>query len=473
MVKVVSWEEIVERVKLHHGDKYILHPETYEGVTKRMLITCPQQGHGDFRRIPNEFCPANKRKRKAKGCGPCGLKSRSIKRRIKDNELRQRCVDTHDKRFDYSKTDFSVGVGNQTNADSLVWIRCIKHSNEFQKTLYDHLRYKNGGCEICDREWMSEWQRMSVDEFIQRAAEKHEGKYNYDLVHEFANQHELVWINCPIEEHGFFPKSPANHLHLTRPQGCPICGAMHGGEKKRSNSSEFIEKAQAKHGKKYDYSAVDYIKSDEQVEIICPEHGSFPQTPNDHLSGHGCDKCGLIAQGAANKYLTTELVVERCKEVWGNRYDYSLVEWIHDSEKIQVICPINDHGIFPTDFHNHTSKIEPKGCPKCGSTRRVKQNAWLDSLDIPDNPQNREFRIKFNDGTWVFADGYVPDTNTVYEFWGDKWHGNPKFYQPKEIFFGITMADRFLTTQKKRRNYTAHGYKLVEIWENEWDKEQS
>ena len=471
MVKVVSWDEIVERVKLHHGDKYILHPETYKGVTKKMLITCPEQGHDDFWRIPSEFCPTNKRKRKATGCDPCGLKSRSIKRRIKDNELRQRCVDTHEKRFDYSKTDFSVGLGYHTNADSLVWIKCIKHSNEFQKTLQDHLRYKNGGCEICDREWMSESQRMSVGDFIQRAAEKHKGKYNYDLVHEFTNQHELVWIKCPIEEHGFFPKSPANHLHLKNPQGCPICGAMHGGEKIRSNTADFIEKAQSKHGKKYDYSAVDYIKSVERIEIICPEHGSFSQTPNDHLSGYGCYKCGLIAQGAAKKYLTTELVVERCKEIWGDHYDYSLVEWVNDNTPITVICKKDGHPPFPTDFQNHT--YLRRGCPRCGSTRRRKQNAWLKNLNIPDDKNHREVRIKFDDGTWVFADGYVPDTNTVYEFWGDIWHGNPKLYPPDKKIHNITMADRFLTTQKKRRNYTAHGYKLIEIWEHEWDKEQS
>ena len=60
---------------------------------------------------------------------------------------------------------------------------------------------------------------------IKRAKEKHENKYNYDLVHEFKNQHEQVWIECPIEGHGLFSKSPANHLHKPRPQGCPRCGA--------------------------------------------------------------------------------------------------------------------------------------------------------------------------------------------------------------------------------------------------------
>lgn len=466
MVKVVSWEEIVKRAKFHHGNRYILHPETYKGVTKKMVITCPEQGHGDFQLIPNEFCPANKRKRKAKGCSLCGVKSRSIKRRIKDNELLQRCVDTHDKRFDYSKTDFSVGLGNEKNAASLVWIKCIKHSNEFQKTLKDHLRYKNGGCEVCDKEWMSESQRMTVNEFIQRAAEKHENKYNYNLVHEFKNQHEQVWIECPIEGHGIFPKSPANHLHKTRPQGCPKCGAKRGAEKLRSNSSEFIEKALKVHGMKYDYSAVEYVKSDKKVRIICPDHGEFPQTPNDHLDGCGCDTCGKIASAAAQRTLTTEIVVERCKQVWGDQYDYSIVEYI-PQKKFNVICKVEGHPPFPVTLDNHVG-LE-RGCPRCGHKRRAKQNAWLSSLSIPDDDEHREKRIDFDDGSRVFADGYDPETNTVYEFWGDMWHGNPKLYPPDKIIFGISMAERYLKTQIKRRKYFEHGFKLIEIWEHEWD----
>ena len=53
----------------------------------------------------------------------------------------------------------------------------------------------------------------------------------------------------------------------------------------------FIEKAKRIHGNKYDYSLVDYIKAIEKVNIICPVHGIFQQTPNVHLSKSGCPKC--------------------------------------------------------------------------------------------------------------------------------------------------------------------------------------
>jgi len=31
----------------------------------------------------------------------------------------------------------------------------------------------------------------------------------------------------------------------------------------------------------------------EQIKIICKIHGIFSQSPNDHLSGNGCQKCAI------------------------------------------------------------------------------------------------------------------------------------------------------------------------------------
>lgn len=62
------------------------------------------------------------------------------------------------------------------------------------------------------------------------------------------------------------------------------------------NTEEFIQKAIEKHGNKYDYSKTNYILSRQKVIIICPIHGEFLQTPNDHLNGCGCPECGKISK---------------------------------------------------------------------------------------------------------------------------------------------------------------------------------
>lgn len=59
-------------------------------------------------------------------------------------------------------------------------------------------------------------------------------------------------------------------------------------------TEEFITKARAIHGDKYDYSKVEYVNNKTKVCIICPEHGEFWQTPNGHLGNKGCRKCGTL-----------------------------------------------------------------------------------------------------------------------------------------------------------------------------------
>jgi len=60
---------------------------------------------------------------------------------------------------------------------------------------------------------------------------------------------------------------------------------------KKITTEEFIKKAKEIHGDKYDYSKVEYTRAKEKVIIICPIHGEFKQTPNDHLQTKGCKYC--------------------------------------------------------------------------------------------------------------------------------------------------------------------------------------
>ena len=56
-------------------------------------------------------------------------------------------------------------------------------------------------------------------------------------------------------------------------------------------TQKFVDKALAVHNNKYDYSLVEYQRQYSLVDIICPQHGVFHQTPKLHLKGHGCRKC--------------------------------------------------------------------------------------------------------------------------------------------------------------------------------------
>ena len=62
----------------------------------------------------------------------------------------------------------------------------------------------------------------------------------------------------------------------------------------KKKTDEFIIKAKKVHGDKYDYADVLYDNAKTKIKIKCNEHGIFEQTPDSHIRGAGCQKCGIL-----------------------------------------------------------------------------------------------------------------------------------------------------------------------------------
>ena len=122
---------------------------------------------------------------------------------------------------------------------------------------------------------------------------------------------------------------------------------------------EFIKRAKEIHGDKYNYSKVEYVNAKTKVCIICPEHGEFWQNPSKHLQGQGCPKCARVSINNS-KRLTTEFFIRKSKEIHGDKYDYSKVEYKNCLENVCIICP--EHGEF---WQNPSKHLQGQGCPKC------------------------------------------------------------------------------------------------------------
>ena len=75
-------------------------------------------------------------------------------------------------------------------------------------------------------------------------------------------------------------------------------------------------------------------------------------------------------------------------------------------------------------------------------------------------------------GTRYKADGYIKSSNTIFEFHGDFWHGNPELYDENEMNprVGITYGELYNQTLAKSKIILDKGYNLIEIWENDWKK---
>ena len=119
------------------------------------------------------------------------------------------------------------------------------------------------------------------------------------------------------------------------------------------SASEFVVKAKLVHGNRYDYSLVDYKGCFNKVKIICKLHGEFEQIASNHLRGCNCSKCN-------SKTLTTNEFVVKAKQVHGNKYDYSLVNYVYNKNKVKIICSI--HGEFEQLPYSH---LQGHGCLKC------------------------------------------------------------------------------------------------------------
>ncbi len=128
-------------------------------------------------------------------------------------------------------------------------------------------------------------------------------------------------------------------------------------------TEEFIARAKAVHGDRYDYSKVEYVNNSTPVVIICPEHGAFEQRPNNHFNGNGCPKCARATQ-SAQQAMSQEVWIERAKRIHQNKYDYSKVAYVNNHTPISIICPI--HGEFTQSPASH---ISGKGCPICGMSK--------------------------------------------------------------------------------------------------------
>lgn len=160
-------------------------------------------------------------------------------------------------------------------------------------------------------------------------------------------------------------------------------------------TKEFIERARKLYGDKYDYSKVEYIKSKKNVNIICPIHGEFTQTPDNHLHNHGCKYCAIEEQHKEQRKKLS-VFIEQANKKHNNKYDYSKVNYTKNDVKVTIICP--KHGEFKQRPNDHLSG---KGCRKCsyeqrGINHRLTNKEFLEKAKLIHNSKYDYSLTKYN-----------------------------------------------------------------------------
>jgi superfamily II DNA or RNA helicase len=136
----------------------------------------------------------------------------------------------------------------------------------------------------------------------------------------------------------------------------------------KSNTQEFIAKSKAKFGEILDYSLVDYKSSRIPVILGCSIHGLFEVGPNLHLhSLYPCPKC-------AHGVPTTDQYIVKAKEIHGDKFDYSRVNYVARNIKVEIVC--RTHGSFYTLPDDHT-RYSTGGCVECAGNQQLTTEQFI------------------------------------------------------------------------------------------------
>lgn len=288
--------------------------------------------------------------------------------------------------------------------------------------------------------------------FLENAKKVHGDRYDYSKV-VYTRAQEKVEIICPA--HGSFWQIPDTHRNG---RGCRKCGFIQSKPTSFSKSlttEQFVEKANLKHNNFYSYEHATYTKRLEKITITCPEHGNFEQQAGNHLvNGAGCPKCGI--KKAHNHFrASTEEFIKKSRKIHGNLYDYS--KTIYKGKHFPVLITCKEHGDFELKMAQWHYTSSCMGCPKCSSGSSLQEQslaAFVMSLGLETVVGDRTIIKPLE------LDIVIPELKIAIEYNGLYWHseqaGKDKGYHLNKL----NLANKA-------------GYRLIQIFEDEWINKRS
>ena len=138
---------------------------------------------------------------------------------------------------------------------------------------------KGTGCPFCFRmkkKTTRQPHMKTLEDFVNRSRECHGDRYTYV---DFESASKPTNVIC--QHHGSFSIVPSQHVDG---RNCPHCHRH-----KIAGCDSFVKRANSKYLGKYSYDG--WAGSETLINIHCPEHGVFQQTPAAHLQGLACPKC--------------------------------------------------------------------------------------------------------------------------------------------------------------------------------------
>ena len=287
---------------------------------------------------------------------------------------------------------------------------------------------------------MTTTRRKTKEEFIENARKVHGNKYDYSKV-SYINNRTKVCIICPI--HGEFWQTPYHHLNGN---GCKKCAndTLWKSKRKKIDFSEFKERVINKYGNVYDFSKTDYI--DTHTKIVIGYNGKFFETIPSRLLLNSRKK-PIMHDFVENK----NDFIKKSKELYGQKYDYTNVEYIDSKTKVRIICPI--HGEFWQKPNYHLNGCQ---CPMCNCSKLENEiREILDKYNINYVEQFSPNFLNFKCSHQKY-DFYLKDYNIALEC-----QGKQHFYVVKKFGDKKSLDENKKRDLKKYNNSHANGVDVL------------
>jgi len=292
------------------------------------------------------------------------------------------------------------------------------------------------------------------DKFISAARQLNGKLYDYTLVvGAFKNVDTPVQIICN-RCCRVFKQNPYNHI--AQKAGCVRCNI--GAANKIPMNLALLRLSKI-YDCNFDFSRIasEYKTAHSNITVVCNIcHFEIRKKLAGHLIGKGvCPYCtGPVADLAS--------FLNRAGKVHNGKYRYDKVtDGVWSKRKIEIFC-LTCNKYFKQSVNNH---LTGHGCKICNSKSSRMEVAWLDMYGILE--ENRQRKLPHLGK--MLVDGYDPKTNTVYEFFGDFWHGNLKKFCAEDVncITKVTFGELNRQTTAREVEIRKH-YNLITTWESDW-----
>ena len=366
--------------------------------------------------------------------------------------------------WDYVKNGILQPEDVSYGSHKKVWWVCKACGYKWEAIVYSRTSTKPTGCAACAGQTVMEKNNLAV--LYPHLLEEWDFEKNKDVspTEVTRGSGKQVWWKCKKCDCCW--KIAVYTRTKIKPSGCPACSGRVCTDK---NNLKVCFPSIAREW--------DYTKNEEVPDmVVCGSHKKVWWKCSKCLFSWST-KVATRTRLKANCPACVNQAVS-CKNNMAVNYPALAKEWLKERNillpsevvvgadlKVWWKCSACGH-VWKTFVYKRTQGSSCPVCARGSSVSKISQE-WLDRLNI----KTREYYIKDLGFT---VDGFDPGTNTVYEFLGDFWHGNPdtQVFEDVNPVNKKSFGDLYKKTMNRLRLLEKSGYKVIHIWENDFNNKE-